>query len=128
MSFKILCVDDSKTICDGLEKVLSSEGHTVIKAFDGLQGLDAIKDNPDISIVICDVNMPEMDGVTMYQEVQEQSLIPEAKKIMLTTESSKDLKQKGKEAGVIGWLTKPFDEKKIIAVVNKLISMNQQAA
>jgi two-component system, chemotaxis family, chemotaxis protein CheY len=87
-----------------------------------VNGLDVLSKNSDVALIICDVNMPNMDGITMCQKVHEN---PQTNKIpifMLTTEASPEMKAKGKEAGVIAWITKPFVPDKLLAAINKVTS------
>lgn len=118
---KILCVDDSDTIRSQLREALSGAGFEALEAADGLKGLTQIRANPDIALIICDVNMPEMDGLTMCKKLKEAEDIQKKPVVlMLTTETSAELKAQGKEAGVLGWITKPFEAAKILAAVQKL--------
>ncbi len=118
---KILVVDDSETLRVQLKKDLEAGGYQVLEGFDGIHGLDLIKKNKDIRLIICDVNMPRMDGLTMCQKVHE---LPESKAIpilMMTTESSPEMKAHGKAAGVLAWITKPYVSEKLISVIGKII-------
>lgn len=119
---KILVIDDSETVRTQVKDALISGGHEVLEAVDGQDGYQKFKENSDIQLAICDVNMPNMDGITMCQKVHED---PDIKKIpifMLTTESSPDLKAKGKEAGVLAWMVKPFNPTKLLAGIDKVLS------
>lgn len=103
----VLVVDDSGTVRSEVSNFLQQSGISVNTAVDGVDGLSKIKADKDIKLVICDVNMPNMDGLTMVEKVKESGIqIPV---IMLTTESSADMKQRGKNAGVKGWIVKPFN-------------------
>lgn len=119
---KILIVDDSETLRVQLKNLLSSKGHTVVEGADGVRGLEMVKKNPDVSLIICDLNMPNMDGVTMCLKISEDATLNKIPIFMLTTEASNELKEKGKKAGVRAWINKPFDEVKLIAVIDKLFA------
>jgi len=118
---KIIIVDDSETIRRQLVKVLEGVGHRVVQATDGIVGLEAIKNNKDAALIFCDVNMPNMDGITMCERVHEIAEISKIPIFMLTTESNVEMKAKGKAAGVLAWIVKPFDEDKLLAAVKKIV-------
>ena len=117
---KILVVDDSEMLRSQLKKVLSDAGHQVVEAVDGLNGIEVLEANRDVKLILCDVNMPRMDGISMCQKIHADAALGKIPIFMLTTESNPDMKAKGKEAGVIAWITKPFVEDKLIAAVNKV--------
>ncbi len=119
---KILIVDDSETLRIQLKGLLESNGHTVIEGVDGENGLEVLKANAsDTKLIICDVNMPNMDGITMCTKVSEDSSVNSIPIFMLTTESNADMKDKGKKAGVKAWITKPYDDDKIVTAVTKIL-------
>ena len=118
---KILIVDDSETTRTQLKNDLGEGGHQVIEAQNGLQGLSQLSAHKDVQLIICDVNMPEMDGLTMCSKVHENEAINKIPILMLTTENGADLKSQGKENGVIGWLVKPFVGKKLLVGVEKVL-------
>lgn len=120
---KILIVDDSESLRIQLKKALQAKGHTVCEGHDGKHGLEVLKANTDTKLIICDVNMPNMDGITMCSKVKEDSSISNIPIFMLTTESNAELKEKGKKVGVKAWVTKPFDEAKLLDGVAKILSM-----
>ena len=120
---KIMIVDDSETLRSQLRKCLEGAGHQVIEGTDGLNGIEVLGQNQDVKLIVCDVNMPRLDGLSMCQKVH---VMPEHSKtpiIMLTTEANPEMKTKGKEAGVIAWVTKPYDETKLLAAVDKILKM-----
>ena len=119
---KILCIDDSEYIRSQLQKLFTPHNFTVLEANDGLQGLEVIRANPDLKLIICDVNMPAMDGITMCEKVKNENLVPGVPILILTTETSVTLKAKGKVIGITGWVNKPFHGDKLLATVQKLIS------
>lgn len=117
---KILCVDDSETILMQLKNLFEQHGYTVVPAIDGFKGIEAIKANPDVRLILCDVNMPELDGLSMCEKVKQENLVSGVPIVMLTTENNAELKARGKAAGVIGWISKPYNNEKLFAAVNKL--------
>lgn len=123
MSKTILLVDDSETLRKQVSSVLTSGGFEVIEAEDGVKGLEKFGSNKDrISMIICDVNMPEMDGLTMLERISGDATNPKVPIFMLTTESSANMKSRGKAAGVMAWVTKPFVHEKLLAAVNKVLA------
>ncbi|MFZ4404833.1 MAG: response regulator [Pseudobdellovibrionaceae bacterium] len=120
---KVLVVDDSDTLRAQLTKTLVGAGIEIVEAADGVLGLSAFTSDPDIKLVISDVNMPNMDGLTMCSKLVE---LPNGKTtpiIMLTTESNADMKEKGKAIGVKAWVTKPYQDDKLIMAVKKLLGI-----
>lgn len=117
---KILIVDDSETLRTQLRKDLEAGQHSVIEAEDGLQGLDSLTKESGIELILCDVNMPRMDGITMCAKIQESPEMKKIPRIMMTTESSPEMKAQGKAAGVTAWITKPYVAEKLLAVIGKL--------
>lgn len=120
---KILIVDDSETLRTQLRGLLESKSYEVVEGFDGVNGLEVLKQNPDTKLIFCDVNMPNMDGITMCSKVAEDSSLNSIPILMLTTESNADMKEKGKKAGVKAWIVKPYNEDKLLLAVAKLLSM-----
>ena len=126
---KILIADDSETLRNELSEVLIGAGHEVIAAEDGKDGYIKAKENQDADLIITDYNMPGQDGVTMLQKIK--SDIPAFENTpcaMLTTETSKELKMKGKSAGVIVWFVKPFAPDKLIKTVSLVLEKYKKAS
>ncbi|MBZ5763455.1 response regulator [Rhizobium sp. VS19-DR104.2] len=120
MSAKILTVDDSASIRMTTKISLSNAGYTVTEAVDGSDGLAKAKSG-SFDLIITDLNMPVMDGLTMIEELRK---LPEhmgVPIIFLTTESDADLKARAKAAGATGWLTKPFDPENLIKITRKVL-------
>ncbi len=118
----ILVVDDSTSIRQMVAFTLKSAGYAVIEAADGQEGLDKANASSDtISLVLTDQNMPRIDGLTLIRTLRSQPKFAATPILMLTTESSDDMKAQGKAAGATGWLVKPFDPHKLLEVVKKVI-------
>lgn len=119
---KILIVDDSETVRDQLWKKLESAGFDLLEGDDGLAGIRKFEENLDIELIICDVNMPNLDGIGMCQEIAKR--FPERKVpiFMLTTEGGKETKARAKDAGVVVWILKPFDEDRVLEAVSKYLN------
>lgn len=117
---KILIVDDSETVRVQLKKDLESQGYTVIEGVDGIDGLAKLSENPDVKLIITDVNMPKMDGLAMSKKIRDNGGTALPIIIVMTTEMDQTLKAKGKEAGVVAWVTKPYVADKLLQAVAKL--------
>jgi two-component system chemotaxis response regulator CheY len=118
---QILVVDDSATVRNEVSSFIQSHGMTVEVAVDGKDGLDKLKKDPSIKLIISDVNMPNMDGLTMVEKVRGELGNTTVNIIMLTTESDPRMKERGKAAGVKGWIVKPFKGDNVVGSIKKLI-------
>jgi two-component system chemotaxis response regulator CheY len=117
---KILVVDDSNSIRDMVSFTLKSSGYQTVEAHDGQDGLLKAQAGA-FDLVITDVNMPNMDGITLCQELRKLASFQYTPILMLTTESSTDMKQRGKAAGATGWLVKPFNPEKLLATIKRVV-------
>lgn len=120
MSARILTVDDSASIRLTTNVALSTAGYSVSEAVNGADGL-AKAQAERFDLIVTDLNMPIMDGLTMIEELRKipsQTGIPI---IFLTTESDAALKTRAKNAGATGWLTKPFDPENLVKIVRKVL-------
>jgi two-component system chemotaxis response regulator CheY len=99
---------------------LKGAGYEVVEASDGQDGLEKAKSKA-VNLVLTDQNMPRMDGLTLIKSLREMPSYGNVPILVLTTESSDDMKQKGRAAGATGWLVKPFDPKRLVDVVKKVI-------
>lgn len=117
---KVLVVDDSSTVRDEVGGFLKKNGLDVITAVDGKDGLGKLKADPGIKLVVSDVNMPNMDGLTMVEKIRGELGNSTVNVIMLTTESNPSMKERGKAAGVKGWIVKPFKGESVIETFKKL--------
>ena len=117
----ILAVDDSQTMRQMIYSTLKQGGHKVYEAFDGQDALNKAS-LITADLVLADVNMPRMNGITLIEELRK---IPEYKFtpiLLLTTETSVDMKSKGKLAGATGWMVKPFDPNKLLSTIDKVLA------
>ena len=117
---KILAVDDSASMRQMVSYTLKQAGHDVVDAVDGRDALGKAK-SQRFDAVITDVNMPNMDGITLVKELRGLPNFKFTPILLLTTESSPEKKQQGKAAGATGWLVKPFDPEKLLATVKKVV-------
>ena len=119
MTGKILTVDDSRTMLKMLAFTLQNAGYEVLQAENGQEGLDLLGKS-EVDIIITDINMPVMDGITFIQRLREDKARAGVPVLILTTESSDEMKAKGRAAGATGWIVKPFDPAKLLDVVRKV--------
>jgi two-component system chemotaxis response regulator CheY len=120
MPKKILVVDDSRTVRQQLGGLLTEAGYEVVQAADGVEGIETIAATPDLSLVICDVNMPKMSGVDMVAHVKQDAKNASLQVLMLTTEGQPELITRAKAAGARGWIMKPYKQDLLLATVRKL--------
>ena len=121
MAKTILAADDSRSILQMVSFTLKGAGYSVVEAADGQAALDQAKRQP-FNLVITDLNMPRMDGITLIKNLRGLPNYKFTPMLMLTTEAADSFKSKGKAAGATGWLVKPFDPQKLLGVVKKLIA------
>lgn len=120
MTIEVLAVDDSRTMRDMIVLALSSEGFEVHLAEDGEHGLEVLEGiEPDV--IITDINMPRLDGFGFIDAVREREDHRSTPILVLTTESSADLKTRAREAGATGWIVKPFAQDKLVRAL-RLVS------
>ncbi len=117
---KILAVDDSASMRQMVSFTLKGAGHEVTEAVDGVDALAKAK-GATFDLVISDVNMPNMDGITLIKELRTLPSFKFTPMLMLTTESTADKKQEGKAAGATGWIVKPFNPDQLLATANKVL-------
>jgi two-component system, chemotaxis family, chemotaxis protein CheY len=120
LSKRVLVVDDSATVRQQVGIALQSAGYEILEAVDGADGLSKLADNSDISMVICDINMPRMSGLEMIEQLAQSKTIRKVPVVMLTTEGQPALIQRARQAGAKGWIVKPFKPDLLVAAVNKL--------
>lgn len=120
MSKHILIVDDSASIRQVVSLTLKGAGFDVTEACDGRDALDKLR-GQKVHLMISDVNMPNMDGLTFLREVKARPEYKFTPVIMLTTESAEDKKSQGQAGGAKAWMVKPFQPQQMLAAVNKLV-------
>lgn len=120
---QILVVDDSSTVRNEVGDFLKKNGLEVLLAVDGRDGLVKLKGDAGIKLVLSDVNMPNMDGLTMAEKIRSELNNNSVNIIMLTTENSPIMKERGKAAGIKGWIVKPFKGDAVLATFKKLVGV-----
>lgn len=120
MKKKVLTVDDSRTMREMVSFTLRGAGFDVLEAGDGQIALDVLAKNK-VDLILADLNMPNMDGLTLIKRVRAGGDHRTVPILMLTTESEDSKKQEGRAAGATGWIVKPFNPEKLIQVVQKVV-------
>jgi two-component system, chemotaxis family, chemotaxis protein CheY len=117
---RILAVDDSAAMRQMVGITLASAGHQVEQATDGCEALQ-LAGREKFDLVITDVNMPNMDGITLVRELRNLANYKFVPMLVLTTEATVERKQQGKAAGATGWLVKPFNPERLLATIAKVL-------
>jgi len=117
---KILAVDDSRTIREMVNAILTNMGHEVVLASDGAEALAMARDMP-VDLVLTDINMPNMNGISLVSKLRRLEQYQEIPILMLTTESTDYKKTKSKNMGANGWVQKPFDAARLEKAVNSML-------
>ena len=120
MSKTIMIVDDSATLRQVVVIALKGAGYDVLEAGDGKEALSLLNGRK-INLVVSDVNMPNMDGLTFVAEMKKLPAYRFTPVIMLTTEAGADKKSQGQAAGAKAWIVKPFQPQQMLAAVAKLV-------
>jgi two-component system, chemotaxis family, chemotaxis protein CheY len=120
MSANILTVDDSASIRMTIRIALTNSGYAVTEAVDGLDGLNKMKSG-NFDMIVTDLNMPNMDGLSMIRALRQLPAYMGTPVVFLTTESDAELKQQAKAAGATGWLTKPFEPDSLVKITRKVL-------
>jgi two-component system chemotaxis response regulator CheY len=120
MAKTIMVVDDSSSVRQVLSIALKGAGYDVLEGFDGQDALTKLS-GQKVHLIISDVNMPNMDGITFVTELKKLPAYKFTPVVMLTTENQDAKKQAGQAAGAKAWMVKPFQPAQLLAVVAKLV-------
>lgn len=120
MRKKIMIVDDSESIRDVVNYTLETNGYDVLV---GIDGQDALKhlNGQQIDLVITDLYMPNMDGISLIKEIRKNDNYKRTPILFLTTESQQGKKIEAKSAGATGWIVKPFIPDSLVTIIKKVI-------
>jgi two-component system chemotaxis response regulator CheY len=118
---KVLIVDDSVSMRQMVSFTLRQGGFEVIEAGHGQEALEKLASAASVDLIITDLNMPVMDGITFIQNVRKQPALMRKPILMLTTEGLASKKEQGKAAGATGWIVKPFDPEKLLTTIAKVL-------
>ncbi|MCP4004680.1 MAG: response regulator [bacterium] len=117
----VLIVDDSVSMRKLVGGTLEDAGHQVVEAEDGVVALGVAKQK-SVDLVITDVNMPNMDGLTLVEELRKLGTYKFTPILVLTTETDPERKSLAKSRGATGWLVKPFDPALLLATMKKVLN------
>ncbi len=117
---RILVVDDSPSMRQMVHFTLKSAGHDIVEAANGKEALD-LAQSRKVDLMLTDVNMPNMDGITLIRELRKLPDYKHAPLLFLTAESGGDKKRQGKAAGATGWILKPFNPEQLLATIKKVL-------
>ena len=116
----ILAVDDSASMRQMVSFTLKSAGYDVVEAVDGVDAYEKSRAR-HFDLVLTDQNMPRLDGIGLTRRLRAQPAFKATPILILTTESSDEMKQAGRAAGATGWMVKPFDPATLIEVIKKVV-------
>lgn len=116
----VLTVDDSASMRQMIKMTLAGAGYQVMEAADGAQGLAAARGRK-VDMVLTDLNMPVMDGVSLVRELRKLPALTGVPIILITTESDAEMKARAKSAGATGWITKPFQPDQLLSLARKVL-------
>jgi len=117
---RILAVDDSSSMRQMVAFTLRDAGYEVAEAADGQEAYEMAQ-RESYRLVLCDVNMPRMDGISLVRQLRQLPSYKFTPLLMLTTESGPEKKQEGKAAGATGWIVKPFNPEQLVATVQRVL-------
>ena len=126
---KILIIEDSDSVRISLKNILTPDGHEVVEAVNGLDALSQLENAHDFDVILCDINMPEMNGMEFIKEQCNHESYCDIPTVMCTTESymgssgsPSKFAQKAKETGVVkAWVVKPFQPDKVKTIVERIV-------
>lgn len=117
----ILAVDDSKSMRQMVSFTLQSAGHQIVEAEDGQDALEKAQGG-QFDLVLADVNMPRMDGISLVRKLRELPSYKFTPVLMLTTEAGGDKKTEGRSAGATGWIVKPFNPDQLLSTIQRVLA------
>lgn len=120
MAKRILIVDDSVSMRKMIRSALRSGSFDVVEAANGPDALSTL-DRQQVDLIITDVNMPDMDGISLVRELRQRPRTKSTPILVLTTEATTEMKQAGRAAGATGWIVKPFNPQQLVQVVAKVL-------
>ena len=119
---KILIVEDSDSVRISLKNILTPDGHEITEAVNGLDALRKLEESQDFDVILCDINMPEMNGMEFIKEQCNNDGYRDIPTVMCTTESHPRLTSEAKQTGVVrAWLMKPFKPEILKATIDRII-------
>jgi two-component system chemotaxis response regulator CheY len=123
----VMVVDDSPSVRRQVCMALAPAGYTLVEASDGIEAISKLE-NADVSLIICDINMPRMNGLDLVEKVKSSPAYAKLPVLMLTSEGQPTLIHRAKKAGARGWIVKPFKPDMLAAAVQSLLKPNVATA
>jgi two-component system, chemotaxis family, chemotaxis protein CheY len=118
---KILVIDDAPTVREQVRAALGSGGYQVLEAVDGVDGLQKLQADADIAMVLCDLNMPRMNGLELLDRLKLDGRIDKLPFVLLTSEAQPALIDRARQAGAKAWIVKPFKPALLLAAARRLL-------
>ncbi len=119
--YKILVVDDFENTRFVVKFSLEKEGYLVVTAADGLEALQKLRQEPDIDLLIVDLNMPRMDGLQLIEEIRKEQILKDKPIIILTTEIDNKKREKAKQLKITGWIQKPYKLTEFLEIIRRTL-------
>jgi len=120
MTATVLVIDDSLMVRQQVSRALVGAGFTVVEAKDGVDALEKLAGRPETRLIVCDVNMPRMNGLEFLEAMRKDEKNAAVSVVMLTTEGQPELVARAKSLGAKGWIVKPFKAELLLATAKKL--------
>jgi len=117
----ILIVDDSSSLRTVVRMALNRAGYNVLEASDGVEAMTALEKAAKVHLIVSDVNMPNMDGISFVSQIKRHPRHKFVPVVMLTTEGQDAKKEQGRAAGAKAWILKPFNPPQLLDAVSKLV-------
>ncbi len=117
---RILVIDDAATVREQVRAALADGEYQVIEAVDGADGLQKLESDPEIALVLCDINMPRLSGLELLDRLAASGRIEKIPFILLTSESQPALIDRARKAGAKAWIVKPFKPALLLAAIRRL--------
>jgi two-component system chemotaxis response regulator CheY len=127
MGTKIVIVDDSRIARAQVAQILTDAGYDVVEAVDGRDGIEKIAAHRDAAMIVCDVNMPVMNGLDMLAAIKADKAVASIPFVLLTTEAQPELIQQARAGGALGWLIKPVKGELLLSAVKKIAGIPRLA-
>ena len=114
---KILIADDQEVVRQMIKSMIKASSYEFVEAANGIEGLDVLKENPDISLILLDLNMPVMDGLEMLTRIKEDPIHAITPVIFISSVRSDESIEKAKALGIKDWLFKPFKKEDLVKAI-----------
>lgn len=120
MAGTVLVVDDSRMMRRLVGQALTDSGFEVVEAPDGLEALERVKEHPSLQLIVCDINMPNMNGIEFLQALRKEPFESKVPVVILTTRGQLELVSEARALGARSWLLKPFSPAQLVEMARQL--------